>query len=234
MDTRYSLLIDNICKLYDGRHGIHSISAQIKAGEITAIIGPNGVGKTTLLKAIAGLLEVSQGNISLMGTDMTSRECKKNIGFMQENLSFYSDMTVYQVLDFICKIKYNGKFRDEIDMYLKKYQLFDYRNALVSTLSLGSQKKLAIIMALIGTPKLLLLDEPTNGVDTSGIIQFKNDLLRCAQEGCIVIVTSHVLDFLEKISSRCIFLKDGTIAEDIDMNKAGIGLEEVYAKIYCL
>ena len=81
----------------------------------------------------------------------------------------------------ILSVKSNlgGRFQEEIEPYLKRYELFEQRNSYVSALSMGMKRKLSIIMALIGTPKLILMDEPTNGIDTYGILQFKNDLIRC-------------------------------------------------------
>ena len=233
MDRTERLIIDNITKLYDNGYGIRSVSAAISPGEITAVIGPNGAGKTTLVKCLAGLLQVSEGTVLLSGVSTLDRSCKPQIGYMQSELDFYDKMTVYEMLDFICKVKYAGEFREEIDPYLKKYNLYEYRNSDMRQLSLGMKRKLSVIIALIGEPKLILLDEPTNGVETYGILQLKADLERCAQKGSIIIVTSHVLDFLEKICSRCIFLRDGMISLDIKLAESGAGLEDVYEKLYC-
>lgn len=232
MKTDRRLTIDNATMLYDKKHGIKLITASIKLGEITAIIGPNGAGKTTLMKAIAGLVPVSGGKILLSGLSTSSRMCKPQIGYMQDNLNFFGKMTVYEVLDFICQIKYRGKYREEIEPYLKRYELYEQRNSFIGALSLGMKRKLSIIMALIGTPALILLDEPTNGIDTYGILQLKNDLSRCVHEGSAVIVTSHVLDFLEKICARCIFLKDGGIARDIRITDNTTDLDHIYQEIY--
>lgn len=232
MKTDHRLTIDHVTALYDKRHGIQSITASIDCGEITAIIGPNGAGKTTLMKAIAGLMPVAEGEILLSGLNTASRMCKPQIGYTQDNLDFYEKMTVWEVLDFICQIKYCGKYREEIEPYLKRYELYEQRNSYICALSMGMKGKLSIIMALIGTPKLILMDEPTNGIDTYGILQLKNDLNRCVHEGSAVIVTSHVLDFLEKICARCIFLKDGVIARDIRMIGSNPDLDDIYQEIY--
>ena len=123
MNTNNILTIDHMSKLYDKQHGIKSISATINSGEIIAFIGPNGAGKTTLVKSIAGLLTLSKGQILLNGISTSSRVCKPHIGYMQNTLDFYEQMTVYEILDFICKIKLEGKYHNEIDAYLKKYEL---------------------------------------------------------------------------------------------------------------
>lgn len=206
MKMNHKLILNHVTKMYDKDHGIKSISTEINCGEIVAFIGPNGVGKTTLVKTIAGLSQVTKGEIILFGMHTSSQICKPKIGYMQNDLGFYDKMTIYEVLDFICLVKFDGKYRAKIDIYLKKYNLYEQRNSFIGSLSLGMKRKLSIIMALIGKPALLILDEPTNGVDTHGIIQLKNDLLNCLEERKIVIITSHVLDWVEKIATRCIFL----------------------------
>lgn len=232
MNEKEVLIIKDVTKLYDNNRGISSISSVINKGEIISIIGPNGAGKTTLVKCIAGLLRPSDGIVSLLGMSTYERKCKSSIGYMQNELDFYRKMTLHEILVFICHIKYQGKFKDEIEIYLKKYNLFEYRNSYVSELSLGMKKKFSIIISLIGTPQLILLDEPTNGVDTSGILQLKNDLIECSKKGSIVIVTSHVLDFLEKICTRCLFLKDGIISEDVLFEGERVDLEAIYEELY--
>lgn len=232
MNTSNKLIINNVTRLYDKEHGIKSISTVVKPGEIVAIIGPNGAGKTTLVKSIAGLLQVSEGDITLSGISTSDKICKPQIGYMQNDLEFYDRLTVHEVLDFICKVKFHGNFHEEINPYLQNYHLFEQRNSFIHELSMGMKRKLAIIMALIGCPKLILLDEPTNGVDTYGIIRLKEDIKQCSQNGSIVILTSHVLDLLEKVCSRCIFLKDGTIAKDLLLHENDVCLEDLYEKIY--
>lgn len=232
MNKKDALILENVTKLYDDNCGIRSISSVIYQGEIVSIIGPNGVGKTTLVKCIAGLLQPSKGSISLLGVNTTERKCKPQIGYMQSNLDFYDKMTLYEILDFVCNVKYKGEFRDDIDFYLKKYALYEYRNSYVNELSLGMKKKFSIISSLIGTPKLILMDEPTNGVDTFGILQLKDDLTKCSQKGSIIIITSHVLDFLEKICTRCIFLKEGIVSQDIVYKDGKTDLERIYEKLY--
>lgn len=118
---------------------------------------------------------------------------------MQDSLIFYEDMTIYEILDFVSEIKYNRKYTQEINQFLDDFQLFQERNRLIKKLSLGMKKKLSIIMALIGNPELIVLDEPTNGIDTLGLMMLKKNLGFLSKNGSIVILTSHVLDFVESI-----------------------------------
>lgn len=232
MNTEHDLILEHVTKIYDGGHGIKDLSIKLLSGEIAAFIGPNGVGKTTLVKSVAGLLPISEGSIRLYGQSIRERSLRAGIGYMQSDISFYDKMTVHEVLEFICKVKFGGNFYEEIDPYLQSYHLYEQRNFRIHQLSLGMKRKLSLIMVLIGTPRLILLDEPESGVDTYGIIQFKADLSACARKGSIVILTSHVLDLLEKVCTRCIFLKDGKIAEDLSLTGKPLDLEQVYERVY--
>lgn len=232
MNTGHELSFEHVTKLYRGTYGIRDLSVKLTSGEIAAFIGPNGVGKTTLVKAAAGLLSVSGGSISLWGRNTKERSCRAEIGYMQSDMSFYEKMTVYEVLDFLNGVKFGGRYFAEIESGLYRYHLHEQRNTRINQLSLGMKRKLSILMALMGEPKLILLDEPESGVDTSGIIRLKADLTACAARGAIVILTGHVLDFLEKVCTRCIFLKDGRIVRDVSLKEKSVELEALYEELY--
>ena len=230
MKKKNTLEIHELTKQYAKGTGISRISFTVNAGEIVALIGPNGAGKTTLMKAVGGLCRLSGGEALL--NNVPTFQCRENLGFMQETLDFYEKMTVYEALDFLCAVKFRGGCREEIDHYLKAYQLFEQRNLRISRLSLGMKRKLSLIMALMGDCPLLLLDEPTNGIDTAGLIQLKRDLLRRRDQNGIVLFTSHVLDWAEHVCSRSIFLKTGEIAADCRMEEMHPPLEKLYENLY--
>ena len=230
MKKKNTLEIHELTKQYAKGTGISRISFTVNAGEIVALIGPNGAGKTTLMKAVGGLCRLSGGEALL--NNVPTFQCRENLGFMQETLDFYEKMTVYKALDFLCAVKFRGGCREEIDHYLKAYQLFEQRNLLISRLSLGMKRKLSLIMALMGDCTLLLLDEPTNGIDTAGLIQLKRDMLRRSDQNDSVLFTSHVLAWAEHVCSRCIFLKAGEIAADCRMEEMHPPLEKLYENLY--
>lgn len=228
------LEVKNITKLYNKNAGIQDLSIQVESGDVVCLVGPNGAGKTTAIKCIAGLLESQEGKVILNGSEINLQKTKKNIGYMQDSLDFYDNMTIYEVLDMIDKIKLGGKFHREIDVYLKKYDLYNVRNTTVRLLSMGMRRKLTIIMALLGEMELIILDEPTNGVDTLGIIFLKEDIKKMSEKGKMILLSSHVLDFVSMVCNRAIFLKEGKVIEDLsDRDEKFIHLEEVYRNIYC-
>lgn len=232
MNDSNQLEIKNVTKLYPNQCGIKGISTTMCGGEIVSFVGPNGAGKTTLVKSIAGLSRIAEGSILLNGNLTSEPVSKSQIGYMQEDLSFYEKMTVYEILDFMCKVKFKDQYYETIDDYLIRYELYDKRNTYIDKLSLGMRRKLAIVMALLGDTQLVILDEPTNGVDTAGILQLKHDLSKRVKQGAIVIITSHVLDWVEKICTRCIFLKEGEVVEDIEVGTRD--LENEYQRVYDL
>ena len=159
-------------------------------------------------------------------------KCRNKIGYMLENLDFFEKLTVYEVLDFLCMVRFDGNYYEEIETYLKRYNLYDQRNSKIMKLSLGMQRKLSIIMTLLGNSRVMLFDEPTNGIDTAGLIELKYDLLKQKEMGGIIIITSHMLDWVEKVCTRFIFLKSGKINTDLNINDVKDNLENIYKKIY--
>lgn len=224
------LEICDIIKLYNKNVGIKDISLKINPKDIVAVIGPNGSGKTTLVRAIGGLSRIDKGSILLEHNP--TFQCRAEIGYMPEELQFYEQMTIAELLEFICTVKFSSKYSEEIDRYLKSYNLYTCRNERISKLSLGMKKKVSIVMALIGNSKLIILDEPTNGIDTESMIQLKSDLRMCRQQNKMVILTSHVLDWVENICNRYIFLKEGKIVGDFSREELSSSLENLYQQLY--
>lgn len=221
------LAINNLSKIYDNNKGIHELNYKFEEGNIYAIVGPNGVGKTTLMRLIAGISTPTQGNVELDGIRTLSRECKINIGYAIEFSEDYSKLTVYQFLSMLCEIKYRGQFQEKIEEYLKEFCLDGEKNTRICNCSIGMKKKLGLIASFLGDPKVIVLDEPTNGVDTTGLIQLKECMKRARENGQIVVVSSHVLDFIDTIVDEILFLKDGKI-----VFSNGDSIEEKYKNLY--
>ncbi len=224
------LEIQNLKKKY-GDDGIEDIDVTLEEGIIYAVIGPNGVGKTTLLETVAGLLRPSEGQILLNDMSPLLRETKKYIGFALESDSCYPEMKLGDLLEFVYMQKYDDMGRDEIQEYLERYELSDSRNKYYHTMSTGMKKKTGIIMTFMGNPDLVLLDEPTNGVDTTGIIHIKEDMMTAKKRGAIVVVSSHELDFLTKVADVCFFMKNGRFVKKVSVSEEE-NLEDIYKEIY--
>ena len=129
----------------------------------------------------------------------------------------------------ISDYKYGGKYKEEFEKAMKEFGLSSCEHTAFDRLSMGNQKKVSMIAALTGNPRLVILDEPTNGVDTSGILVLKQYIRETKKRGSIVLVSSHMLDFAESIADTAVFLKNGEIAAT-EKNRGQ--WENVYRRLY--
>ena len=157
------------------------------------------------------------------------RQTKKRIGYAMDEEGSYPDFTLYELLHLANDIKFHGKYIKQIEELLKTFSLWDNRNMLYTKCSLGMKKKISLCLSFLGNPYLILLDEPTNGVDTKGIISLKKQIQQAKQKGVIIVVTSHVLDFVGQIADENIFINKGKICCVVDAHK---DLEKIYERIY--
>lgn len=223
------LIVDNVTKMYDQSHGIKDISLSLEKGKVYSVIGPNGSGKTTLVKCICGILKVDDGRITLSDKDTFLRTTKSQIGYSPDEHELYPDLTICELMDMVNEIKYNGKYQENITHFLKQFNLWNERHMRYKDCSLGMKKKTGLCISFLGDPELVLLDEPTNGIDTQAIITLKSEILRLKEKGSIILITSHVLDFVNKVTDINIFMKRGRIQEIVNSD---VNLEEIYQSIY--
>lgn len=223
------LVINKAAKRYENGRGITDISYKLERGTIYSLIGPNGSGKTTLVKCIAGMQNLSSGTIELNGCSTLRRDIKADIGYALEEHDIYPDMTIYELLDLVNEVKYQGAFGEQVDSLLKAFELWEHRHMLYEKGSYGMKKKTGICISLLGNPELILLDEPTNGIDTKGIITLKKEILRAKENASIVLITSHVLDFVGQVADWNLFLKEGKIVSCLGKN---VNLETEYERLY--
>lgn len=223
------LSVNGVTKYYDGQSGIRDIHFSCEKGEVIALIGPNGAGKSTLLKVMAGALRADEGSVLLNGCDTKEYENRKQIGYMPDRLELAHGLKVRNFLYMVSDYKYGGQFKEELEQAVALFGLTAYQDQEFQKLSMGNQQKAAIIAAFLGNPQLILLDEPTNCVDTMGIIALKQSIRAAQEMGSIVIVSSHILDFVSRISDTNIFIKDGGIAA---IEKENEKLEDMYQMLY--
>lgn len=224
------LSVNGITKHYGEQMGVRNIQFSCGSGEIISVIGPNGSGKSTLLRIIAGILEADEGSVQLDGHDVKETAVRKATGYMPDSMELARGLTVRNFFHMISDYKYGGKYKEEFEKAMGKLGLLTYAQIAFDRLSLGNQKKVSMIAALMGNPLLVILDEPTNGVDTSGILALKQYIREAKKRGSIILVSSHILDFAESIADTAIFLKNGEIAAT-EKNRGQ--WESVYRRCLC-
>ncbi|MCM3618506.1 ABC transporter ATP-binding protein [Sutcliffiella horikoshii] len=213
--------IENVTKIIEKKVIIDNISFTLHEGEIVALVGPNGAGKTTLLGSITNILKINSGTIIINGIDMKKNPDKalEHISFMQDNSTLYPHISGYQHLKFVAKLK--GKNPHHLDSIIKKLKIQKYINDKVSSYSLGMKQHLLFAIALIAEPKLLIMDEPLNGLDPTGSLLVRELILDLKSKGTTILFSSHLLDEIDKISDRLIFIKDGKVVATKDLKELG-------------
>ena len=204
---------------------LRDVSLQVGAGTIVGLIGPNGAGKTTFLSLIAGLIHPTGGRIRVGGYPPRSIEARRLLGYVPESPVFLARYSARAVLRYHAAL--HGLSRRDIgtetDRLLQQVKLEEYARRAVGGFSQGMRQRLALAVALINQPKLLLLDEPSNGLDPIGVIELRRVLTELRQSGATVIVSSHRLGELEKLTSDYVFLDRGRIVRFGDEATSGQG-----------
>jgi len=235
------LVVDQLVKQYKNFRAVDGLSFVIQPGEIVGLLGPNGAGKTTALRCIAGILRPTYGRILINNIDIVVDQAKAKAGlaFVPEVPSLYELLTVDEHLRFVAMCF------DCLDIYeregsqlLERYDLAEKRNELVATLSKGMRQKLSVACAFIHKANVLLFDEPMIGIDPAGAHELKLELQRFRNEGCSILISTHLLDTAEKLCDRVIILArgikvaEGTLQElQSRSNLQGHGLEDVFLKL---
>lgn len=203
------LKINQISKSYKNKKVLDEVTLQIPKGSIFGIIGPNGSGKTTLLGIVLDLIKADSGQFKWINTKDTGEFDKKRIGALIETPNFYPYLTAENNLKIVAGIKQStGR---EIDEVLEQVNLADYKKNAFGTFSLGMKQRLAIASCLIGDPDILIFDEPTNGLDPSGIADIRDLIKKMQENGKTVIISSHLLDEIEKICTHVMILNKGKL-----------------------
>lgn len=206
-----ALAITGLTKRFGATVAVKDISLTVD-GEICGLLGANGAGKSTLLKAVLGLVRPDAGAISVSGTNPVREpiEAKRKIGYLPEELTLYERLTGREFLEFVAGIK-GISDRAQIDADLAYFGLSGKADLLIREYSFGMRKKIGMIAAWLGNPPLLLLDEPLNGLDAESMRLVRLRLQRLRAEGSTIVLSSHVMSFVERVCERCLILREGAI-----------------------
>ncbi|BDB00691.1 ABC transporter ATP-binding protein [Clostridium botulinum] len=210
--------IRNLKMSYGSKEVLKGINLDVNKGEIIGYIGPNGAGKSTTVKIMLGLVKGYEGEVKIFGNNISYEnvEYKHKIGYVPENGEIYDNLTAYEYITFLGEI-YGMELKEVSNKAKKLMSLFGIKEAYhsrISSYSKGMRQKLLIISSLIHNPDILFLDEPLSGLDANSVLVFKEVLSKLASEGKTIFYSSHIMEVVEKISSRIILLNNGQIAAD--------------------
>lgn len=192
---------------------LKNLSFNIEPGKITAIVGPNGSGKTTIIKTILGLVKPDNGDIlidekSILGEHLY----RKSIGYMPQATSFPENLTVRKVIKMICDLR-NSNIEPDAAL-IAALNLNAEMSKQVKTLSGGNKQKVSALIALMFNPSIIILDEPTAGLDPVASSNLKELIINEKKKGKTIILTSHIMSEIEELADHIIFLIDGKIKFD--------------------
>src|SRR3984893_17327693 len=195
MNDAVAVDVDNVVKSFGTLKALDGITLRIRQGEIYGLLGPNGSGKPTPIRAIVGLVAPESGTVTVLGSGIPNLDILGRVGYMTQAAALYPDLSVEENLRFFAAI---SGADSNVDEALKLVQLDQRRTSVVATLSGGMRQRCSLACALVHRPRLLLLDEPTVGVDPQLRVQFWEHFREMAAAGTPIVVSSHVMDEAER------------------------------------
>lgn len=204
------LKLEHVTKYYDENKAVDDLSFSVDDGEIFGLLGVNGAGKTTTFRMIMGLLDMTEGEITLDGKKIDYSLSDK-IGFLTEERSLLLKLTVEEQAQFYGHLKGMNKeeIEENLDYFLKRFKIEEYKNRKIKELSKGNQQKVQFIMAILNKPKLLILDEPFSGLDPINVELFKEVIMEMKKNKASIIFSTHRMDHVEYFCEKLVILVKG-------------------------
>lgn len=239
MKTSNAILeIKDFSKTYgESKRAADQITLTVESGDIYGFIGHNGAGKSTTIRAVVGVLDFTEGDILIDGHSIKTEPiaCKEIIAYIPDNPDLYDNLTGIQYLNFIADVFGIGNTEraQRIKLYADRFEITDSLGDLIGAYSHGMKQKLAIISALIHTPKLLVLDEPFVGLDPKAAFTLKQIMHELCEQGTAIFFSTHVLDVAEKLCNKVAIIKKGKIiaAGTMEALTHGESLESVFMEV---
>lgn len=206
------LKITRLSKRFGQRQALSELSLALQPGEIYGLLGPNGAGKTTALNLLCGLLKPDSGEILVQGNPI-SQATKLLVGVMPQQNLLYQSLTCEENLSFLARIYGLGKkdISHQVQSCLAAVNLADRASSVVGDLSGGMQRRLSLAAAIIHRPKLVVLDEPSTGLDIEARYEVWELIRSLQQQGVTVLLTTHLLDEVERLCDRIGIIKQGQL-----------------------
>ena len=219
MNNQTTLLqLENVHKKFGDFTAVSDVSFSIEKGSIYGLLGPNGAGKTTTLRMIMDIIAPDAGTITFSG-DRHIQEFLDRIGYLPEERGLYRKMKVRDVVLFIAELKGVQKQHalSEIDRWLEKMQLSEWRDKRIDELSKGMAQKIQFIATVLHEPELVILDEPFSGLDPINMTLLKDMMLELRDGGTTIIFSTHVMEQVEKLCDRICLIHQGEVLLEGDL-----------------
>ncbi|MEO7308229.1 MAG: ABC transporter ATP-binding protein [Ferruginibacter sp.] len=205
------IIASNVSKKFGRLKALDDISVTCAKGECIALIGPNGCGKTTLIKAVLGMVVSDSGFVTFNGKNIRHHwKYRENIGYMPQIGRYPENMTIGQVLDMMKDIR-GSKHETHDEELISQFGLKDILHKRMRTLSGGTRQKVSAALAFLFNPEVLILDEPTAGLDPVSSEILKAKIIAQKNKGKLVLITSHVLSELDDLVSQVIYMQEGKL-----------------------
>ena len=222
----FALEVKNLVKNFDTVRAVDNISFSVPEGSVFGLIGRNGAGKTTTIRMMMNIYIPDSGEVILRGTKI-GQDFKDKVGYLPEERGLYKKMKVLETLLFLAELK--GKTGKEIEKkaieYLRKFDLINRKNSKLEDLSKGNQQKIQFLATVLHSPEFLILDEPFSGLDPINTNMVREIILELKREGKVIIFSTHLMDFAEKMCDHIAMIDHGKIIlqgslQDIKKNYA--------------
>jgi ABC-2 type transport system ATP-binding protein len=212
MSTDYVIETSGLTKRFGARAAVSDVDLRVPRGSAFGYLGPNGAGKTTLIRMLLGLTRASAGSMRLLGRPVPAERAAAlaRVGAIVEEPRFYGHLTGRHNLEIVAAAR-GAEAYPRIDGALRRVGLAERADERVKRYSLGMRQRLGVAQSLLADPELLILDEPTNGLDPAGIREFRGMIRGFVEEGRTVLLSSHLLDEVEKICDEAAIVDLGRV-----------------------
>lgn len=225
------LEVKSISKSFGDLRAVDNISFFMEEGSVFGLLGPNGAGKTTTIRMIMNIIIPDSGNVMVMGEN-NSKNTMNYIGYLPEERGIYRKMRVGEVLIFLSELKSMNRHeaKKQIDYWLKRLDLIDWKKKKIEELSKGMQQKLQFIATILHKPKLLILDEPFLGLDPINTNLIKEIILEMKKQGTTIIFSTHLMDSAEKLCDEIMLINKGKniLSGKLSDIKKGFGKKNIH------
>lgn len=209
--------VAGLTKKFGSFTAVDGVDMSIQSRQVYGFLGPNGSGKTTVIRMMCGLLEPTDGNIEVLGmrVPQQTEQIRRQVGYMTQKFSLYGDLSVIQNMRFMARIMgvYGRKMNLRINELLERFKLDSFRHRMAGSLSGGQKRRLALAAAVIHQPRVLLLDEPTSEVDPNTRREFWDELFLMCEAGTTILVTTHLMDEAERCHHLAIINEGHKVAD---------------------